>query len=169
MHSEVMATPRGPVLVEVNCRLHGGEGIWLPISEACLGYTQVTAMADAYLHPASFGAIPTVPTLTRARGSWVTVRSTETGTVKGIDEAHLNRIRQLPSFIDEYLSKAIGDTVVTTIDACTFHGCFNLAHEDAKQLQEDYDQAQALVDAGIYLLEEGREEAVEEVVAVEVE
>ena len=60
MHTEVMSTPRGPVLVEVNCRLHGGEGIWLPIAQvavrgrvgpnpsiwlpiaqACLRYTQL--------------------------------------------------------------------------------------------------------------------------------
>ena len=72
MHSEIMATARGPVLVEVhppaasrrisahlgpsrrmsssaqvNCRLHGGEGIWLPIAEACLGYTQVSALCDS--------------------------------------------------------------------------------------------------------------------------
>ena len=151
-HSEVKLESRGPVLVEVNCRLHGGEGIWLSIPETCLGYTQVTAMADAYLHPASFGVIPSVPRLTLAHGAWVTIRSGKTGTVRGIDDARLAQIRALPSYIDEYLGKGVGDTVVTTVDACTFHGCFNLSHSDAEQLRRDYDHAQALVDAGIYIL-----------------
>ena len=53
-----------------DARLHGGEGIWLPISDACLGYTQVSAMADAYLHEARFDALPRAPTNLRAHGAW---------------------------------------------------------------------------------------------------
>ena len=41
-----------------------------------------------------------------------------------------------------------------TIDACTIHGCFNLAHEDAQQLERDYEAAQAIVDAGIFEVDE---------------
>lgn len=40
-HVEVKLEERGPVLVEVNARLHGGDGVWLPIAQSCLGYTQV--------------------------------------------------------------------------------------------------------------------------------
>ena len=34
MHSEIKLEPRGPVLIEVNCRVHGGEGTWAPMAEA---------------------------------------------------------------------------------------------------------------------------------------
>ena len=30
-HTEIMLVERGPVLVEVNCRIHGGEGTWAPM------------------------------------------------------------------------------------------------------------------------------------------
>ena len=112
------------------------------------------AMADAYLHPTSFAALPDVPRLTRARGAWVTIRSSATGVVSAIDGDRLASIRALPSYTDEYLPKVVGDAIVTTVDACTVHGCFNLSHPDAEQLERDYDSAQALVSAGIYGVQE---------------
>ena len=39
------------MLIEANCRLHGGEGTWAPMAEACLGYSAVSAMLDAFLDP----------------------------------------------------------------------------------------------------------------------
>jgi len=150
MHTEVKLEARGPVLVEVNCRLHGGEGIWLPISQACVGYTQVTAMCDAYLDPAAFRALPPSPVQLRAHGAWVTLRSSATGTVSAVNDARLAQLRALPSFIDAYVPLAVGDHIVTTVDACSVHGCINLAHADAEQLARDYELAQSLVDAGVY-------------------
>jgi biotin carboxylase len=49
------------VLIEVNCRLHGGEGTWAPMAEECLGYSMVSAMLDAYLDPGAFAALPSRP------------------------------------------------------------------------------------------------------------
>ena len=54
------------MMIEANCRLHGGEGTWAPMAEACLGYSAVSAMLDAYLDPAAFAAIPTMPVNFRA-------------------------------------------------------------------------------------------------------
>lgn len=55
MHTEVKLEARGPVLVEVNCRLHGAEGLWLPLAEKCFGgITQVTCRGSPALslvHP----------------------------------------------------------------------------------------------------------------------
>ena len=150
MHSEVKLEARGPVLVEVNCRLHGGEGIWLPISQACLGYTQVSAMADAYLNPQAFAALPSLPFDLQAHGAWVTIRSSATGVITAISEGRLGQIRALKSYRDEYLPLGVGSAIVTTIDACTVHGCFNLAHEDAEQMARDYELAQALVEEGLF-------------------
>ena len=58
------------------------------------------------------------------------------------------RAGRLPSYRDEYVPLAAGSTVVTTVDACTVHGCFNLVHEDAQQLERDYEAAQGQVAAG---------------------
>ena len=150
MHAEVKAEARGPVLVEVNCRLHGGEGIWLPIAEACLGCTQVSAMCDAYVDAPAFGALPRTPAALTAHGAWVTLRSAATGTVAAVRHERLAALRRLPSFMNDYVPLSIGDAIVTTVDACSVHGCVNLAHPDAAQLAADYAAAQAIVDEGIY-------------------
>ena len=152
MHTEVKLESRGPVLVEVNARLHGGEGIWLPISDACLGYSQVSAMADAYFDELAFERLPSTPHTLRAHGAWVTVRANATGVIEALDTAKLDAIRALPSYLDEYLNPtlAVGHTVVTTVDACTVHGCFNLVHADAAQLRADYETAQRLIDENLF-------------------
>lgn len=138
------------MLVEVNCRLHGGEGIWLPISDACLGYTQVSAMCDAYVDAPAFRALPHVPRELKAHGAWVTIRSSATGVITRLAHEQLAKIRALPSFLNEYVPLSVGDRVVTTVDACSVHGCFNLAHPDAAQLEADYNTAQEIVDAGLF-------------------
>ena len=153
MHTEVKLEARGPVLVEVNCRLHGGEGIWLPITERAAGYTQVSAMCDAYLDRASFDALPRYPTNLLAHGAWVTVRANKSGTITKLNEARLDTIRKLASYRDEYMPLNVGSHVAMTIDACTIHGCVNLVHEDEAQLCMDYMIAQGLVEQGLYEIE----------------
>jgi biotin carboxylase len=47
-HMEVIYNDlTGPCLVEVGARCHGGEGEWMPITEECVGYTQVCACVYA--------------------------------------------------------------------------------------------------------------------------
>lgn len=155
IHSEVMSTPRGPVLVEANCRLHGGEGIWLPIAQACLQYTQVTALHDACFAPDAFAALPATPRHPLHQyGAWVTIRSPREGTVTAIEHSRLARIRALPSFLGEYFAPcvAVGRRVRQTVDATTVHGCFNLAHPERATLEADYAMAQALVDEGLFTI-----------------
>ena len=48
-HTEIMLVERGPVLVEVNCRIHGGEGTWAPMPKC--------GIHDPCL-PASTGPVP---------------------------------------------------------------------------------------------------------------
>jgi len=158
IHSEIMATPRGPVLVEVNCRLHGGEGIWLPIAQECFGYTQVSVMVDAYLSPNSFAAVPPTPLHPMLKhGAWVTIRSPRSGVITEMNEAAINRIRGLPSYLDEYIAPfvVVGGHIVQTIDATTVHGCFNLAHADEAVLKADYDTAQLLINEGLFSIDCG--------------
>jgi len=155
MHTEVKLEARGPVLIEVNARLHGGEGIWLPISNACLGYTQVSAYRDAFFDQRAFDALPAAPERMAAQGAWVTVRANQGGRVTRLDQTRIDRIRALPSFLDDYFTPAlrVGGFVAMTVDACTVHGCFNLVHADAEQLSADYATAQAIISAGIIEVE----------------
>ena len=74
IHNEVKMEERGPVLIEANCRLHGGEGTWAPMAEACLGYSAVSAMLDSYLDPVAFAAIPSMPINFRAHAKEAKVR-----------------------------------------------------------------------------------------------
>ena len=153
MHTEVMNTPRGPVLVEVNCRLHGGEGIWLPIAQACLHYTQVSALHDAHFAPNDFAALPATPLCPMLQhGAWVTIRSPSDGTVTAIHHERLEQIRGLRSFLGEYFAPCIsaGSRVRQTVDATTVHGCFNLAHEERAVLEADYAVAQQLINDGLF-------------------
>jgi len=153
MHSEIMATARGPVLVEVNCRLHGGEGIWLPIAEACLGYTQVSALCDSAFAQPAFASLPATPRSPLLKhGAWVTIRSPADGTITAVHHEKLARIRALPSFLGEYCAPCIkvGCRIRQTVDATTVHGCFNLVHADAATLEADYRVAQQLIDEGLF-------------------
>ena len=47
-HTEVKvpSAERGAVLIEANCRLHGGDGCWLPIPERCLGARMVPPLDE---------------------------------------------------------------------------------------------------------------------------
>ncbi|EOD09753.1 hypothetical protein EMIHUDRAFT_465353 [Emiliania huxleyi CCMP1516] len=146
MHSEIMATARGPVLVEVNCRLHGGEGIWLPIAEACLGYTQVSALCDSAFAPPAFASLPATPRSPLLKhGAWVTIRSPADGTITAVHHEKLARIRALPSFLGEYCAPCIkvGCRIRQTVDATTVHA-------DAATLEADYRVAQQLIDEGLF-------------------
>jgi hypothetical protein len=107
-------------------------------------------MADAYLDRTAFEMLPRAPTSLRAHGAWVTIRANATGVITAMNDSRLATIRGLPSFSDEYVPLGVGSRVAMTIDACTVHGCFNLAHADGATLAADYEAAQALVEAGLF-------------------
>lgn len=51
-HAEVMMTSGGPVLIEIGARVAGGADPY--IIEECLGHSQISKLAQAVLHPATF-------------------------------------------------------------------------------------------------------------------
>ena len=55
VHAELKLEARGPVLIEANCRLHGGEGTWAPMAAACVGYSAVGAKSS---HSAQLAKLP---------------------------------------------------------------------------------------------------------------
>ena len=153
IHSEVKLEDRGPVLIEANCRLHGGEGTWAPMAEACLGYSAISALLDAHLDPIAFAALPVTPSAFQAHAMEAKLRSGVSGLLKSIDTSAMKAIRALPSYQSEMLGVAVGKRIELTIDAVTACGNVNLVNEDLAQLQADYDEFHRIIGQGIFYVE----------------
>jgi len=136
-HAEVMMTPDGPCLVEMNVRTHGGDGNWVPLAVALTGgYTQVDATADSYLDKQKYHTIPDVyPSPFKAAGQEVYLVSRGRGKVKSMPG--LDIIKSLPSFV--YLETGVvpGGSVDFTIDLFTALGSVILMHRDPEVLKAD--------------------------------
>ncbi len=57
-HGEVKWSGGSPCLVEVGARCHGGEGVWVGVSDAVFGYNQVEMTSAAFLNIEAFLAYP---------------------------------------------------------------------------------------------------------------
>lgn len=149
-HTEIMLVERGPVLVEVNCRIHGGEGTWAPMAEAALGYSAVTAMLDCYLDPAAFADLPVVPSDFSVHVMEAKLRSPVAGVLKSINEERWLAITRLSSFKSACVMVSVGQPIAKTIDACSASGNVNLQHESLEVLRRDYAAFHELVEAGLF-------------------
>ena len=149
VHSEIILTPRGPVLVEANCRMHGSDGGWVPVAEACLGYSQVSALRDAYTCPESFAALPSAPRSTTA-GAMAFIRSPVAGVLTRVREDRLAALRALPSYRSERIVPTAGARIEVTKDLLTSCGIVLLVNEDADAFKADYEAAQRIIDDGLF-------------------
>ena len=153
VHSELKTEERGPVLIEANCRLHGGEGTWTPMVETCLGYSQVSAMIDAYLDPPAFAAIPAYPDNFKAFATEADMQSNVSGILKEVDPEALAKIKALSSYRDGFLAVTVGERIEKTIDLLTSCGNFNLVNQSKEQLDADYEEFHRIVGKGIFRVE----------------
>mmetsp|Transcript_19329 Transcript_19329/g.40704 ORF Transcript_19329/g.40704 Transcript_19329/m.40704 type:complete len:925 (+) Transcript_19329:97-2871(+) len=136
-HAEVMMTPDGPCLVEMNVRSHGGDGNWVALASALTGgYTQVDATVDSYLDKQKFATIPDIyPSPFKAAGQEVYLVSRGRGKVRftpGFDV-----IKNLPSFVYLETGVAPGGFVDFTVDLFTALGSVILMHQDPEVLEAD--------------------------------
>ena len=136
-HGEVMMTPEGPCLVEMNCRAHGGDGNWRPLCRALTGgYSQVEAAVDAFLDKREFATLPDKPPSPfKASGQEVILVSFSRGKVKATPGYEV--IKQLPSYV--YLETGVreGSELDYTIDLFTGIGSVILMHQDRQVLDRD--------------------------------
>ena len=137
MHGEVMMTPTGPCLVEMNCRSHGGDGSWSVLAEALTGgYSQVDAAIDAYLDKPKFDLLPNKPPSPfKAHGLNIMLVSHSRGTVKATPG--FERMKKLQSFV--YLQTGVvpGSKVEYTTDLITSVGDVILMHKDKAVVEAD--------------------------------
>lgn len=136
-HAEVMMTPDGPCLVEMNCRAHGGDGNWRPLCRHLTGgYSQVEATVDAFLDKQQFSVLPSKPPSPfKASGQEVILVSYGRGVVKATPGFDI--IKEMPSFV--YLETGVrpGSRVDYTIDLFTGIGSVILMHKDPAILEGD--------------------------------
>jgi len=153
LHAEIMYTKRGPVLVEMNCRLHGGNAAWVKPVETCMGYSQLGIFMNAYLNEGkgSFAAIPARPEKAFAHCHQVKMRSNVTGTLLGYKQ--VERILALESYHEHFFSVRPGETVLKTIDMPSVPGEVTLVHPDKDQLERDYNELnEIMMREGIFVV-----------------
>jgi len=139
-HVEVIMNNDGPCLVEMNCRTHGGDGIWRPLCLALTGgYTQIEACADAYLDRKQFEILPDRPQSPfKAHGQEVILVSYSRGTVKSTPG--FQEIKELQSFV--YLETGVktGSKVDHTTDLFSSVGSVILMNRDRQVLERDVER-----------------------------
>ena len=137
-HSEIMLTPDGPRLVEINCRTCGISGLWIELEKALTGgYSQVDAMVDAYLNPTAFFAIPDQPAFPfKSSGQIMVLVSYHKGSIQSVQG--LEKIKNLSSYVASNTPDfKVGDTFHKTVDLASILGIVTLCHPDARKIQED--------------------------------
>ncbi len=146
-HMELMWNDESPVLLDVNARIHGGNGTWIPVADQCIGYTQVDATLNCYLRPDKYDELPMFPTL-KKRGceAFLVALEDVTGengkilkSISGVDE-----IANFSSFCRMELITQPGNNVPPTIDSFTRIGSVQLVNESPASLVEDYERIRAL-------------------------
>eukprot|EP01031_Cornospumella_fuschlensis_P040026 gene40026-48765_t len=147
-HGEVKWCRGEPVLVEVGARCHGGEGLWQVVADRVYGYNQVQSSIDSYLHPDRFAGLPSEPSTRNAEGRIAYLVVPRDGLFLELDPVLLEEIQQLSSFVKLDLFAKSGTFIKKTIDCFTFGGSVRLAHEDARQLQNDYERVHHMTAAG---------------------
>jgi predicted ATP-grasp superfamily ATP-dependent carboligase len=136
-HGEVMMTPTGPCLVEMNCRAHGGDGAWVPLARALTGgYSQVDATVTAFVNEHEFQMLPDrPPSPFLAAGQEVMLVSFQEGKI--VNAPGWQKIKSLDSFVSLETSFDIGSNVEPTIDIFGCLGSVILMHQEAEVLKRD--------------------------------
>jgi len=142
-HTEVMLTPRGPVLVESGARMHGS--VPDEIVDRCTPSHQ-TLTAEAYLDPHSVSRRAQKPYELAAGAYCVMLISQHEGRIVGDDG--MREIEALPSFAGTISMLGPGDQLKKTVDLFSCPGIIYLVDPDREQLKRDYDRIRELDAAG---------------------
>lgn len=135
-HGEVMMTADGPCLVEMNCRLSGAGGSWVPLAKALTGgYSAVDATIDLFTSEEKFESLPDIFPSFRAFGLVVYLVAMKEGEVQ--KTLGFDTIRSLPSFHSLMSPVKPGSVVELTVDLFTMCGTVVLLNSDSAELERD--------------------------------
>ncbi|XXT17134.1 ATP-grasp domain-containing protein [Sorangium sp. So ce429] len=145
-HNEVMLTPAGPALIEINPRLAGAQ---IPrLAAIALGEGQLEWTAKVYLQRESIPAGFDDPYTLRRHAMLCPLISNVEGRFAGL--AFKRELESLPSFqFADYFVEA-GQRLSLTVDCYTQPGIVFLAHQDPSVLEADYDRIRQLESTGLY-------------------
>jgi len=139
-HTEVMLTKRGPILIEVNCRMHGVQG---PLAmEIATGTNKATHSLDVFVGGGKTfdelyvqGPHRYLYPVVKHSVQLVLCSPFEGELKKGVQQAiqELN----LPSLVEVVCRLGPGDCVLQSSDLQTTPGTVLMAHESEEQLLED--------------------------------
>lgn len=144
-HTEVILTPRGPVLVDSGARLAGSV---LPhVVSRCFGTSQVELLATAIAAPERFAE--SAGRAYRLGGhlryvSLICPRDCVLGELAGLEQ-----IKRLPTLADLVIAARPGDRMRRTTDSATSPGqVYLFGHPD--DVERDYRRLRALEEGGFY-------------------
>ncbi len=146
-HMEVKFTSRGPCLVEVGLRCHGGEGTWQTIAKQGFGYDQINSTYDAYMQPNEWHQLPSSPNHIMKHGAEVFLVVQESGMLRGLPGCE--KIKQVESFQSMNILVKKHAFVPRTVDCFTRPGSVQLAHFDPEVVKRDYEFIRKLEDSGL--------------------
>jgi len=140
-HTEIMFTQRGPILVEVNARMHGLQGP--KIIEMCTGISKATYVADTIVSSGElFKKLSS--TALQARYIYPLLKnSINLMLLSHVEGYLLTSIKDviynmdLPSVVEVLPSVQKGEYLSQTIDLATLAGVVTMVHESMDQLEAD--------------------------------
>eukprot|EP00442_Polarella_glacialis_P010092 CAMPEP_0115054878 /NCGR_PEP_ID=MMETSP0227-20121206/4340_1 /TAXON_ID=89957 /ORGANISM="Polarella glacialis, Strain CCMP 1383" /LENGTH=497 /DNA_ID=CAMNT_0002439405 /DNA_START=36 /DNA_END=1529 /DNA_ORIENTATION=+ len=150
-HTEVMLTPRGPILVEVNCRLHGLQGPRL--IELATGTSKATAAADVLLGGELFEKNWVPPPgrylypLHRHCVQMVLISPVEGFLTEPIQDTIL--AMNLASVVEILPALQKGGYLRQSIDLNSSAGTLLMVHSSKEQLEADIAQIRAAEESGL--------------------
>ncbi len=146
-HMEVKLASRGPCLVEVGLRCHGGEGTWQTIAKQGFGYDQINSTFDAYMQPDAWHQLPSYPKNITKHGAEVFLVARESGMLRGLPGCE--KIKQLESFQTMHMLAKKNTFVPRTVDCFTRPGSVQLSHFDPEVAKRDYEAIRKLEGCGL--------------------
>ena len=145
-NTDVMWTPTGPTLIELNARLHGSLES-LPVSLA-IGTNQPLETAKAYIDPDGFMREVCRPTKLRNSCAKVYLISPLRGILK--QEPKWDLLEKLPSYRGVVKKYYVGKEVTPTADMLTTPGIVFLTSNSDEELMKDYGAIRELEKDGFY-------------------
>jgi biotin carboxylase len=144
-HSEVIMTPDGPTLVEIGARLNGN--IDPGTHDECLGTNQVALSAMAYVRGKEFREEFGDRAYRRLQPAVVYNTPTAvSGVVGSIDEAVVEKIRQLESVRQVVVKLKPGGRIKPTVDLMSSTMRIYLTAASQEQIAADYEDCRQLKD-----------------------
>mmetsp|Transcript_20191 Transcript_20191/g.42283 ORF Transcript_20191/g.42283 Transcript_20191/m.42283 type:complete len:494 (-) Transcript_20191:89-1570(-) len=147
-HGEVMWTTKGPCLIEVGSRPHGGEGTFVTLADGCIGYNQLGVMVDAHENRSKFFNLPNRPDRLKGHSMEVCLINYHEGTLLGYPG--MEEVKKMESYVESEMKMHVGEHFPVTVDFLTSPGAVMLMHESKEVMERDAERIHQLCKDGMF-------------------